>query len=219
MSAPGTLTMPDLPIPKPKLAVVLLAAGEGSRMGSIPKALLRRGDRTILESFCNEVSTLKPIEILVVTGFHAQAIEDELKRLQQKISIPLRIKRHPSPREGQSSSVRLALESLQSDYDVLAMCLSDQPNIKTNSIELLLRQFEQRNIQEHIVMPIVDGQRGNPALFSKSVIDSILQIPGMTCRAYMDLHPKLVKICASDHRPFVEDVDTLEDIVKWGMTQ
>lgn len=115
--------------------------------------------------------------------------------------------------------MRLALESLQSDYDVLAMCLSDQPNIKARSIGLLLEQFEQRDTHRHIVMPMVDGQRGNPVLFSKSVINSILRIPGMTCRVYLDLHPELVKTYASNHRPFVEGVDALEDIAKWNARQ
>ncbi|WP_231968474.1 NTP transferase domain-containing protein [Polynucleobacter necessarius] len=65
MSASRTSTMSDLLNPKSKIAVVLLAAGEGIRMGSIPKALLRRGERTLLESFCIELSSLEPKEILV----------------------------------------------------------------------------------------------------------------------------------------------------------
>jgi molybdenum cofactor cytidylyltransferase len=56
-------------------------------------------------------------------------------------------------------------------------------------------------------------------LFSKSAIEAILSVPEMTCRPYMDLHPELVKAYPSDHAAFVEDVDTLEDIQKWGVTR
>ncbi len=37
------------------------------------------------------------------------------------------------------------------------MCLSDQPNINAKSIQELLKQFAQRDEQQQIVMPIVNG--------------------------------------------------------------
>ena len=63
-----------------RLAIVLLAAGEGSRMGSFPKALLKREGKSILEKFCISIKALNPVEIIVITGFHAQAIEQEIGR-------------------------------------------------------------------------------------------------------------------------------------------
>jgi molybdenum cofactor cytidylyltransferase len=157
MCSQRTSSLSELPSIQPKLAIVLLAAGEGSRMGSILKALLRRDGKTLLESFCMAASSLEPIEFLVMTGFHAELIEAELHRLQHEYRFSVHVKRHLNPQEGQSSTVRLALESMRTDYDVLAMCLSDQPNINAKSIQELLKQFAQRDEQQQIVMPIVNG--------------------------------------------------------------
>lgn len=202
---------------KPKLAVVLLAAGEGSRMGSAPKALFKIHNKTLLESFCCEVSLLNPVEFIVMTGFHAHLIEPELEALDKKYHSNLKIQRNPNPQLGQSSTVRLALESLQSDYEVLAMCLSDQPFIDAPAINMLLEQFIECNGLEQIVMPSVHHQRGNPVLFSRQTIDDILSTPGMTCRPYMDLHPDRVRVFETNHLAFIQDIDTPEDIKKLGI--
>ncbi len=79
-------------------------------------------------------------------------------------------------------------------------------------IESLLDQFYQRTVSEEIVLPIANGQRGNPVIFSRSVINQILQISGMVCRQYIVLHPELVKSFATDNEAYVLDVDTPTDI-------
>ena len=64
---------------------------------------------------------------------------------------------------------------------------------------------------------MVNGQRGNPVLFSKPIIEKILAIPGMVCRPYMDLHPEQVKTFVTDNQAFVMDVDTQNDIQRLGL--
>lgn len=202
-----------------RLAIVLLTAGEGSRMGSIPKALLCKDGKSLLEAFCLSVDVIDPVEFLVVTGFHAQAIESELSSLVKQLKTPVTVIQNPNPDQGQGSSVRLALESLKSDFDVLAVCLSDQPNVGAQELHALLNEFDRRNSLEQIVMPQVNGQRGNPVLFSKKVIETILSKPGMTCRTFMDQHPKLIKVYETDNAAYVLDVDTDADIQKLGITR
>ena len=202
-----------------KLAIVLLAAGEGSRMGSIPKALLRQDGKSLLEPFCTSVDMLNPVEFLVVTGFHAQAIEAELKRVGKTTNAAITVIHNSKSAQGQGSSVRLALESLQSQFDVLAVCLSDQPHITDQELMVLLEQFVDRKDPEEIVMPQVNGQRGNPVLLSRKAVEAILSMPNMVCRPYMDQHPDLVKIYETDHAAFILDVDTEADIQKLGITR
>jgi molybdenum cofactor cytidylyltransferase len=202
-----------------RLAVVLLAAGEGSRMGSIPKALLKKGGQSLLALLCTSIKGLSPVEFVVLTGFHAPAIEEELNRLSRSLSISVTIIRNPNPEAGQSSSVRLALESLQSQYDVLAMCLSDQPNITDAELIALLKEFAKRSNAQEIVMPQVREQRGNPVLFSKKVVDEILSNPGMVCRSYMNQHPEQVRILETENEAFILDVDTEADIQSMGITR
>lgn len=202
-----------------RLAVVLLAAGEGSRMGSIPKALLKKDGKSLLELFCNSIEPFHPVEFVIITGFHAPVIEQELKRLEGLISTPITVIHNPNAAKGQASSVRLALESLNNSFDVLAMCLSDQPNIGEQELTALLNQFIDCGPDQDVVMPMVRGQRGNPVLFSSKAVGEVLQTPGMVCRSFMDKYPERVKIFNSNDEAFILDVDTDQDIQKLGITR
>jgi len=201
-----------------RLAILLLAAGEGGRLGGHPKALLKKDGRTLLRSFMTCVQEIAPVELVIVTGFYAQAIEAEIESCQI-LNLPIQVVRNPNPQLGQASSVRLGLEALRSVYDVLLVALSDQPNIGSSEIGMLLEQFDHRDTDEEIVLPRVNGQRGNPVLFSKKAVEDILSIPGMVCRPYMDQHPDKVKIFETDSTAFILDVDTEEDIQKLGITR
>ena len=197
---------------KLRLAVLLLAAGEGSRLGSYPKALLRKDGHTLLERLSNAIQQFTPVECIVVTGFHATAIETELSKINAVLTFPMKAVRNSAPEKGQTSSVRLGLESLQSEFDVLLVALSDQPEIGAQEIHELLEEFSRCKDEEHIVLPMVNGQRGNPVLFSRAATLDMLSVPGMVCRAYMDGHPGKVRAMSTNNRAFVMDVDTPEDI-------
>ena len=205
--------------PTLRLAVLLLAAGEGSRLGSFPKALLTLEGQSLLQRFCNSVQTLSPVELMVVSGYHAPVVEAEAHQLKQNLDLPIELVRNPHPELGQASSVRLGLESLTSDYDVLLVALCDQPAIGANEIISLLDQFKKRADQEEMILPMFGQQRGNPVLFSKKVIETILAIPAMVCRPFMDQHPDCVRVFETENEAYVLDVDTPADIKKFGLKQ
>jgi len=213
-----TAARDSLNMPSMRLAILLLAAGEGSRLGGYPKALLKRGGESLLKRFYLSAQHLRPIEFKVVTGFYSEAIESEVRSLNQEApDILLDCIRNPSPELGQSSSVRLGLESMKSEFDILMIALCDQPNIGAPEMESLLKQFSHRPPDQEMILPLVHGQRGNPVLFSKKVVDDILKIPGMVPRAYMDRHPGLVKTFETGNQAYILDVDTKTDIQKLGL--
>ena len=203
--------------PNLRLAILVLAAGEGSRLGGFPKALLEQGGVSLLERFCKVAQQFSPVEILVVTGFYSNQIQQEILSFKQDLQAPINWINNSHPELGQSSSVRLGLESLKNHYDALLIALCDQPNIDAPELSELLWQFGDRVAGQEIVVPIFDGQRGNPVVFSKMVIEKILAIPGMVCRPYMDQHPELVKQFTSNTQAYVLDVDIEEDIQKLGL--
>lgn len=203
--------------PNLRLAILILAAGEGSRLGGYPKALLKKDGDSLLKRFVRSIQTLEPLETLIVTGFYSDQIEVEINLLKRELESPISWEKNIHPELGQASSVRLGLESLKSDYDVLLIALCDQPEIGLKEIESLLGQYKHRKSDQEIVLPMVNGQRGNPVLFSKLVIEKILAMPGMVCRPFMDKHPELVKTFVTDNQAFVLDVDTQNDIEKLGL--
>jgi len=203
--------------PTLRLAILILAAGEGSRLGGYPKGLLKKDGSSLLKRLIHSARSLNPVEILTVTGFYSDQIETEIRSIQRGMHKPIVLIRNPDPGAGQSSSVRRGIESLKSDYEVLLIALCDQPNVGAREIVLLLEQFNQRTANQEIILPVVNGQRGNPVLFSREVIHKILEIPGMVCRAYMDQYPELVKSYVTENNAYILDVDTQDDIQKLGL--
>jgi CTP:molybdopterin cytidylyltransferase MocA len=195
-----------------RIAVLLLAAGEGSRLGTHPKALLQRDGKTLLERFSSAIQKFSPVEYIVVTGFHAELIESEIEKRNASLDHPIKIIRNLSPEEGQPSSVRLGLESLRADFDVLLVALSDQPEVGAREIQELLDEYARREDGQEIILPMVDERRGNPILFSYQAVSDVLANPGMVCRTYMDAHPNELRFMHTSNQAFVMDVDTPEDI-------
>ena len=200
-----------------RLAVLLLAAGQGSRLGSHPKALLKRDGITLLKRLLDAVQSFNPVEFVAVTGFHGDAIEEALAQMHSPFSRSIRLLRNAAPEVGQASSVRLGIEALQSNFDVLLIALSDQPAITTAEVSQLLSAFSQRTIGTEMVLPMVQGQRGNPVLFSKQALHNTLAVPDLSCRAYMDTHPEQVQIWHTDNDAFICDVDTPQDMKKYQL--
>lgn len=195
-----------------RIAALLLAAGEGSRLGSHPKALLHRDGKTLLELFSSAIQGFSPVECIVVTGFHAQLIESEIAKMNTSLTHPMKIIRNGSPEEGQPSSVRLGLESLRTNFDALLVALSDQPEVGAKEIQELLDEYTKREVGQEIILPMVDGKRGNPVLFSYKAVLDVLAQSGMVCRDYMDSHPDKIRAMHTSNQAFVMDVDTPEDI-------
>ncbi|MBU3625764.1 nucleotidyltransferase family protein [Polynucleobacter sp. JS-Safj-400b-B2] len=202
---------------KLRLAIIILAAGQGSRLGGYAKALLKKDGDSLLTRFIQAIQICDPLETLVVTGFYSDKIEAEINSLKPTIHSSITLVKNPNPDLGQSSSVRLGLESLKSEYDVLLIALCDQPSIASAEIEVLLEQFNQRSANQEIVLPMINNQRGNPVLFSKRAIEKILVTPEMVCRPYMDQHPELVKVFVTENQAYLMDVDTPADIQKLGL--
>ena len=161
---------------------------------------------------------LKPVEFVVVSGFHAEVIEAELNQITADGLISLTIARNPNPQQGQSSSIRLGLEALKSEFDVLLITLSDLSEIGLLEISTLLEEFSRRTEGQEIVLPMVNGQRGNPVLFSAKAIANILSEPEMVCRPYMDIHPSQVRSMVTLNSAYILDVDTQEDVQKLGLS-
>ncbi|MCE7505368.1 nucleotidyltransferase family protein [Polynucleobacter sp. IMCC30063] len=198
-----------------RIGAVLLAAGQGSRIGGLPKALLKLQGLSFLEHHLTALYAVGVSEVVVVTGYYYQSVET-IAQL-----FPVQVVRNSTPELGQASSVRLGIEALGSEFDVIIMLLCDQPFIGRAELTLLLEEFSQlanlkgglSSAPEIILIPEVAGQRGNPVLFSGAVMRAILaSTEQLSCRQYADLHPELITFLKTDHAHFVIDIDTPEDL-------
>jgi CTP:molybdopterin cytidylyltransferase MocA len=192
---------------------LLLAAGEGSRLGRIPKSLLRVDDQTLLERQIFALFNAGAAHIVVVTGHFYSDIEAELQRVRKLVAAPIQIVRNTQPERGQQSSVALGLTALaehQTERPVL-IALADQPLMQAADYNACMRAFYNRPDKRAIVYPIVSHQRGNPVILSAQIMRNVLA-SGMTCRDFIHAHPEYVYRFATDCDHFVFDVDAPSDL-------
>ena len=190
-----------------RVGAVLLAAGEGSRLGGVPKCLLRLQGVPLINRHLIALSGGGIDEVVVVTGYHHADIEPAVE------TFPVTVVRNPNPEAGQQSSVRLGLETLGTQFDVILIVLADQPLLGSAELTELISAFKKRPPGSAIVYPEVKGQRGNPVVFSGEVIAELLATnQKIGCRKFIDDNPVLVHKYLTDNDRFILDIDTLEDL-------
>ena len=201
------------PAPAPQhpssLAAVLMAAGAGARMGQRPKSLLELDGVPLI---CRQVMALREAgvsELVLVLGHHAKDIEAAVKAL--KVSVVI----NPDPDAGPVGSQRLGLQSLSGHSDAVLMALADQPLLDAADLRQLFQAFDQRLPGSALVYPRVDGQPGNPVIFTAAVRAALLACPpDVGCKQWRQAHTSQVQALDCDNPHFVQDVDTPEDIAK-----
>ena len=192
------------------VGAVLLAAGSGSRMGHRPKSLLQLAGVPLIRRQLIALSGAGVDEVVVVLGHHAALIEPVVQ------NFPVTVVINPRPDDGQVSSQRLGLAALSGKLDAVLVALADQPLIQAQDISDVIGAYKKRPEGASVVVPRVQGQRGNPVIFSSEVREQILQHDvNIGCRQWQDGHPDSVHRFDTDNRRYRIDLDTPEDIERF----
>ena len=192
------------------VGAVLLAAGSGSRLGRRPKCLLELGGVPLIRRQLIALSGAGVDEVVVVLGHHADQIEPLLQ------TFPVTLVRNLSPDDGQVSSQRLGLAALTGQLDAAVVALADQPLINAQDITALISAFKARPDGVQVVYPEVNGERGNPVIFSAEVREQILAgAAHVGCRQWQAAHADAVAPFITDNRRYRVDIDTPEDIERF----
>jgi molybdenum cofactor cytidylyltransferase len=194
-----------------RVGAVLLAAGSGSRMGHRPKSLLLLDGEPLILRHWRALHASGVQVVRVVLGHYAGQFEPVL------VAAGLRGGQdwitHPDPDRGQVSSQRMGLAALPADLDAVLVALADQPLIGVREIASLIEAYRHRLAGTEVVVPMVQGERGNPVIFSAQVRTHILQGPeDFGCRQWQQANPQAVYRWAAPSAGYVVDLDTPEDI-------
>ncbi len=149
----------------PRVAGIILAAGKSSRMGRTKQLLPFRG-QTILECVvdCALASSLQ--RVIVVLGHQADALEPLLKGRDVTVVINCLYDK------GQSTSLKAGLRAVTEEDEAVLFLLGDQPLVTPETINRILTAYE-TSPASPIVLPVFEGKRGNPVLFSRETFSRL----------------------------------------------
>ncbi len=192
--------------PRLRIGAVLLAAGEGRRMGGVAKPLIRLQGVPLIRRQLVALSGAGVDEVVVVTGHARLAVEEQVR------SFPVTLAHNAAHAQGQDGSVRIGLAALNGVFDAVFVVPCDQPLLAADDLTELISAFKKRPAG-HVVVPVVEGRRGNPILLDEQAREQILaSAASLGCGHLIGRHPELVHVHATANTRFVVDLDTVEDV-------
>ncbi len=162
----------DSPIRKARqVTAVVLAAGCSRRMEGENKLLLEVDGRPMIEQVVRSLETPFIDRILVVTGHQHGRIEAALAGRRVEFV------HNPRFREGMSTSLITGISQVDDSAEAVLICLGDMPRLSRESVEQLVAAFDPERGRE-ICIPVYQGKRGNPVLWSRRFLDEMLLLDG-----------------------------------------
>jgi molybdenum cofactor cytidylyltransferase len=186
------------------IAIIILAAGTSSRLGS-PKQLLTYKGKNLLRHSVDEALETGCPSVFVVLGANSELLKKELK------DKPVSIIENKSWEEGMASSIRCGLETIANTIlrpDSIIFMVCDQPYVSSS---LLLNLMKKKNeTGKHIVASSYDDKIGTPALFHRSLFPALMELTGdKGARKLIADNPD--KVASVQFPKGITDIDTKED--------
>ena len=151
------------------VGAIVLAAGASLRMGS-PKALLRIGEETFVQHIVGQFHSAGIHDVAIVLGADADEIRNSLSWFKGTIVV------NGEWKEGQLTSVIAGLDAFRHQtLDGVMICPVDRPLITHTLVNRMLRAFQESG--KSIVVPVFQGRRGHPTLFSSTMVDELRVAP------------------------------------------
>jgi CTP:molybdopterin cytidylyltransferase MocA len=181
-----------------RVAGILLAAGQGSRLGQ-PKALIDVGGRPLAARGVALLRDGGAAPVIVVTGATA-------------VDLPGVLTVHnPRWRTGMGSSLAAGLATVPDGCSAAVVALVDQPLVGTQSVRRLLAAHQ---AGASVAVAAYAGRPRNPVLLAREHWPEVIALAAgdSGAREFLRAHPDLVTLveCGDTGRP--DDIDTPADL-------
>ena len=188
---------------QPDVAIAVLAAGRGSRLGGdVPKPLVELRGRPLVSWALDAATTSGLRPVVLVVGHHGGAVA----RVAPEGVVVVRSRRW---RRGIARSLRAALEALEpwAQVGAVAVGLADQPLVGPDAYRRLAGAYRDG---ARLAMATYHGQRRNPVLLARTMWAQARELDGDEgARVLMD--DEAVEVDCTDTGS-AADVDTLDDL-------
>jgi len=189
-----------------RLGAVILAAGAGSRLGGMAKALLEIARETYLQRIVRTARVAGVGDVVVVVGPpFERAVGDHARELGLVVVV------NPSPAHGMASSVALGFAALaETEADAAWLWPVDHPGVQ---VETLLRLSAALGAHE-VAQARFGGHGGHPPLIRRAVWPRLAACASLEGGARRVLAAADVVRVDVDDPGVVRDVDRPADLAR-----
>ena len=150
------------------ISAIILAAGEGKRIGST-KALLNWGNENLINYQINSLSHKSITEKIVVVGSESEKVKKAILRNEIKIA------ENNNYLSGKTSSIKKGISYIGNDKNDILLIAVDQP--RTEDLINKVVNFHIANpLDKKISMPYYEGHGGHPIIFSNFFLNDLSKI-------------------------------------------
>ena len=201
-----------------RIGAVVLAAGEGARLGGRAKGLIEIDGEPLLLRTLRVLSEVGVDEVVVVTG-HYRSELSPLLALARPLCDGNQLKEvvQPVRSHSQGDSLRLGVAGLSPELDAIMVLPVDMPALTRQDLIALIGAYKHADAGIEFVGPMVGARPGNPVLFSRRIALRIEQGAGdFGSGAWRHQRPDWLLEWQTDNPHYVTDIDTPEDLNLWG---
>lgn len=187
------------------IGAVVLAAGQGSRMGGENKLLLEVAGRPMVRHVVEAASEggCDSVHVVYSSDAVAAALGDAAYLVH-----------NPDAESGQASSLRVGLQSMPEDVTAAVVLLGDQPLVGARTVRMLLRAWRREEARAAVAasFPEAEGWRP-PVVLDRRLWADLYELRGDEgARRLFRGRPELLETVLATGSP--HDVDTPEDYAR-----
>jgi molybdenum cofactor cytidylyltransferase len=157
--------------PARSVAALVLAAGRSSRMGGPNKLLAEIGGRPLARIVVEAALASRARPVIVVTGHQRERVEAALA------GLPIDFVHNANFTDGLGTSLRVGIAALPAQADGVIVCLGDMPQVEAAMIDRLVDALDPDK-GALIAVPTIEGQRGNPVVWSRRFFPDLMAVEG-----------------------------------------
>jgi molybdenum cofactor cytidylyltransferase len=161
------------------------------------------GGKSLVRIVAEQALASKAASVIVVTGHQAADVEKALRGLKVDFVY------NPDFADGLASSVKAGIAAVPAQADGAIVCLGDMPQVGAAMIDRLIAAFDPAR-GALIVVPTIEGKRGNPVLWSRRFFPELAALEGdVGARHMIATYGEAMVEVAADRAALV-DIDTPE---------
>jgi molybdenum cofactor cytidylyltransferase len=192
-----------------EIAAIVLAAGQGTRFGQMPKMLAQLDGKPLVRHAVEAALGASVNAVIVVVGHREAEVRQALG------GLPVTFVANPDYADGLSTSLRAGFAMRPEEAEACVIMLGDMPRVTSSLVDGLVSAWREAG-RPAAALPVQNGQRGNPVLLSVGLAGEIAELTGdVGAGPLLRNRPDVLEWAVED--PAVAlDVDTPDALARLG---